>query len=73
MTSTIVTGSELRPGDTIETWWKPGRDTIVSMRPYSGTLSHLFPEGARIAEFARLWGGVTIANDGTFIKITPAI
>ncbi len=57
-----VLGSELRPGDTIQVWWRPRRDTITALRPYRGPLAGLFPEGAQIAEFALGACGMTIDN-----------
>jgi len=38
---TTVTAEQLRIGDTIETWWRPGRDTITGLRPYTGPLACL--------------------------------
>lgn len=57
-----VQGKDLKVGDTIETWWAPRRDTIVSLRPYPGPLKHVFPAGAQIAEFALCKSGMTIDN-----------
>ena len=57
-----VKGSELKVGDSIKVWWKPKVDTITALHPYTGPLTHLFPEGAQIAEFAILRGGMTIDN-----------
>lgn len=53
-----VLGSELQVGDTIEVGWKPGRDTIISLTPYLGSLQELAE--ARIAEFALNRVGMTI-------------
>jgi hypothetical protein len=56
-----VSGSELQVGDTIEVWWTPNRDTILSLEPYRGPLTNLFAEGAQIASFA-VGPGMTIDN-----------
>lgn len=62
-------GSELRPGDVIEVWWRPRRDVIISLRPYAGPLASLFPEGAQLAEFALNRIGMTIDNSDTFVLV----
>lgn len=54
-----VLGSELKVGDTINVWWTGNRDTVLSLRPYTGPL---FPAGAQIATFARNTTGMTIEN-----------
>lgn len=51
-------GSALRVGDTIEVWWRPGRDTITKLVPYTGCLPCL--HGAQLADFALLPTGMTI-------------
>ena len=58
----MVLGKDLRVGDTIEVWWAPNRDTITELRPYTGRLAHIFPEGAQLASFAICRGGMTINN-----------
>lgn len=58
--SNIVYGSDLKVGDTIETWWHPGRDTITDLFPYIGPLAHLWQGTARIAAFALNNVGMTI-------------
>lgn len=64
-----VSGKDLRVGDTIKTWWTPGRDTIVSMRPYDGTYKDGLLKGARIAGFAILTVGMTIEPEMDFTVI----
>lgn len=59
-----VEGRDLKVGDTIAAWW--GNDTIISLKPYVGTLSYLWPEGAAIASFARNQSGMTIEPTLTF-------
>lgn len=54
-----VIGQNLRVGDTIKVWWKPGRDMIAVLDDYSGPLQDLFPQGAKIAGFA-VGPGMTI-------------
>jgi hypothetical protein len=60
MTSaTTIRGSELKVGDVINTW--AGKKRIVGLRPYTGPLAYLWPEGARIASFD-IGSGMTVAN-----------
>jgi hypothetical protein len=66
-----ISGKELQIGDTIEVWWTPGRDTVTTLRPYSGPLANLFPDGAQIAGFALLGTGMTIDNAERFLRISP--
>lgn len=66
----VVRGIELRVGDTIEVWWSPRRDTITSLRPYTGPLKHIFTSGASIAEFALLNGSMTIDHNETYFRIS---
>lgn len=66
-----VRGASLKVGDTVAVWWRPKRDTITALRPYTGPLAHLFPKGAQIAEFALLRGGMTIDNDDSY-EVTSA-
>lgn len=68
---THIRGSNLKAGDTIEVWWSPKRDLITALRPYKGPLEHLFPAGARIAEFAILKSGMTIDNSDFYDRIDP--
>lgn len=65
-----VLGSELREGDTIVTWWQPHRDTIATLRPYSGAYENT-PDwkGVRTATFRILKMGMTIFPNETFEKI----
>lgn len=58
-------GSELKVGDLIKVWWPPGRDRIVSLRPYTGPLANLFPQGAQIAAF-EFCSGMTIENHNSY-------
>jgi hypothetical protein len=60
-----IDADELRVGDTIAVWWQPGRDTVVSLSPYRGRLKCL-GVGARIAFFALLRSGMTIAETDRF-------
>ena len=46
------TTEQLQVGDTLTVWWPPGRDTLLSLTPYQGSLSCL--KGALTAEFALL-------------------
>lgn len=56
-------GSELKVWDTIEVWWQPNRDTIISLEPYNGPIAHIFSNGAQIARFALNKIGMTIDNN----------
>ena len=48
-----VYGRDLKVGDVIEIWWRPGRDRIVQLTPYSGVFQNdLDFSGARVARFA---------------------
>jgi len=59
-------GRDLRPGDVIIPWYERTA-TITRLRPYTGPLAHLFPHGARLADFADgcefRCSGMTIDND----------
>ncbi len=59
MTSKQITGIELKVGDVIATW--AGKKRIVGFKDYNGPLAHLWPEGARLADFD-IGVGMTIAN-----------
>jgi len=65
----IVRGADLKVGDTIEVWWLPHRDTITGLRPYDGPLNYLWPDGARLAEFALNQCGMTIPNEERLEKL----
>ena len=60
------TGDQLKPGDIIHVWWKPGRDQIVSLRPYTGPFECQCLIGARVAEFALNKTGMTIEKHMVF-------
>mgnify|MGYP000877844733 CR=1 FL=1 len=62
MSAHTKNGSELRVGDIIGVWWSPRRDTITSLRPYTGPLAKHFAHGAQLATFAINMGGMTIDN-----------
>lgn len=62
-----VEGQTLKVGDTIEVWWRPQRDTITALRPYSGPAN--LPKGTQLAEFALLKVGMTILPDDDFTLI----
>jgi hypothetical protein len=59
-------GAELKVGDTIAVWWRPGRDHIIRLEPYQGRLAYLFPKGAQLAYFALCHSGMTIDNDDVY-------
>ena len=55
-------GGNLKVGQAIEVWWSGGRDIITGLRPYTGPLAYLFPEGAQLADFVVNKAGMTIDN-----------
>lgn len=58
-----VKAEDLRVGDTIEVWWKSGRDTILEIKPYIGDLADIM---CGIATFA-VWGiGMSLEKGQTF-------
>lgn len=71
-----VYGHEIRVGDILHGWF--GSKQVLQIETYKGPLSHLFPRGARIAEWAPRDGhrsrfentfslpGMTIPNDEFF-------
>ncbi len=63
------TTQELKVGDTIEVWWKPGRDTIIGLRPYRGPLGNVIGSGSRLAEFALNKTGMTCCEGDVFTVI----
>lgn len=64
-----VLGASLKVGDTIETFWGAGRDTIIALEPYKGPLAGLWDGKARIATFAILKTGMTIDPNERFQRI----
>ena len=67
-----VRGKDLKIGDTIEVWFRTGRDTITALRPYTGPLAYLFPEGAQLADFAVSRVGMTIDNSDMYNVVARA-
>ena len=61
-----IPGDRLRVGMTIEVWWNPHQDTITALEPYVGPLAYLWPDGARIAQFALLKTGMTIDHNEAY-------
>lgn len=53
-------GSELKVGDVINVWWSPNVDLITELVPYTGFLSYLWNDEARIAKFMINRIGMTI-------------
>lgn len=56
----VVRAEDLQVGDTINVWWRPGRDTILALRPYTGPLLDLLGDGTQIADFALNKSGMTL-------------
>lgn len=69
-----VLGRELQVGDTILTWWQPGRDTITELRTYNPppSMADCFEEGARLASFALMKSGMTIPNNAGYTRIATS-
>lgn len=64
------TTEQLKVGDVLKVWWRPGRDTITKLTPYDGPLKEC--KGGRMAEFALNPTGMTcIARD--VFEIVPLI
>lgn len=59
-------GKDLRVGDAIAVWWAPRTDMITELKPYTGPLLYLFPEGAQSATFLSNGTGMTIDNSDEF-------
>lgn len=64
-----VFGSELQPGDTIEVWWAPNRDTITALKHYTGVYRDDILKGAQLAAFALNKTGMTIEAGALFTRI----
>ena len=64
-------GKHLKVGDTIEVWWRPGRDTILAVDAYDGPLAYVWEAqgGARLAAFAINRSGMTIEPGERFIVV----
>jgi hypothetical protein len=62
-------GKHLKVGDVIEVWWQPGRDRITNLKPYKGSLSHIWNGEARLASFAISKIGMTIEPDAPYYKV----
>ncbi len=60
-----ITGSEIKVGDVLNLWL--GKVRVVALKPYTGPLAHLFPQGAQLADFDQK-GGMTIDN-GDFYEV----
>lgn len=56
----LKTTAQLKIGDTIKIWWRPGRDTITELKPYTGSLLETLGEGTKIANFALNTTGMTL-------------
>jgi hypothetical protein len=64
----VVSGADLRVGDTLEVWWTGNRDTITAIRAYTGPLACL--KGARLADFALLRTGMTIEPGSRHVVVS---
>ena len=62
----IVNASKIRVGDTVATWWRPGRDTVMEIEPYTGPLEEL--AGGWLFKFA-ICDGMTAAPGDTFDRL----
>lgn len=61
--------NQLKVGDTIEVWWRPGRDTITTIEPYKGPLLATLGIGTKIARFALNPVGMTLEAGAIFNRI----
>jgi hypothetical protein len=68
MEKRYIEASDLRVGDTIKVWWRPGRDTVTKLVPYDGPLD-LGPN-PQIALFAICKSGMTITHVDVFELIS---
>lgn len=60
------TTAQLKIGDTIEVWWRPGRDTITALKPYNGPLLSTLGEGTKLADFELNKCGMTLESGAIF-------
>lgn len=60
------TTAQLKVGDTIEVWWRPGRDTITALKPYDGALLETLGKGTKLADFALNKFGMTLEAGAIF-------
>jgi hypothetical protein len=61
-----LTTSQLKVGDTIKVWWRPGRDTITALKPYTGPLLNTLGQGTKLASFALNTSGMTLEVNAIF-------
>ncbi len=64
-----VAGRDLKVGDVLKVWWRPGRDTITTIEPYKGPYESMFQkesDGASIARFAVWTLGMTIPHNEAY-------
>lgn len=66
----MVPTRDLKVGDVIRVWWKPGRDTITRLTPYTGPLLSDLGEGTLIADFALNPVGMTLEAGAWFERIS---
>lgn len=60
-----VKAEDLCVGDTIEVWWKPGKDTITAISPYDGNLSDIM---CGVATFALSEVGMSL-EIGSYFEV----
>lgn len=64
--ATWLRGGELRVGDIIRIWHSR-QCMITALRPYTGPLAYLWPNGAQLADLAPSPpSGITIVNDNFY-------
>lgn len=59
-------GKNLKIGDVIETWWRPGHDQITKLTHYHGPLKKTLGKNAKIAQFALYRVGMTIEPETAY-------
>jgi hypothetical protein len=65
--TTRTFGKDIRVGDVIVTW--AGKKRVVGLKPYTGPLAYLWPEGAQLADFD-IGSGMTIAGNDLLDVVT---
>jgi hypothetical protein len=55
-------GKDLREGDIIEVWWKPGREQIIELLPYTGPFDFI----CCIAKFGVSPVGMSIESENYY-------
>lgn len=57
-----IKGTELKVGDIIEVWWKPGHEQIITLEPYTGPFDFV----CSTAKFGIFPLGMSITRDESY-------